>query len=35
MGYAPEEVVGKHISLLTPGDRPDEIPEILQKIVER
>jgi hypothetical protein len=31
-GYAPEEVVGKHISLLTPGDRPDEIPEILQKI---
>ena len=31
-GYAPEEVVGKHISLLTPGDRPDEISEILQKI---
>lgn len=31
-GYAPEEVVGKHISLLTPSDRPDEISEILQKI---
>jgi PAS domain S-box-containing protein len=33
-GYAPEEVVGKHISLLTPGDRPNEIPEILQKIAK-
>jgi PAS domain S-box-containing protein len=32
-GYAPEEVVGKHISLLIPSDRPDEIPEILRKIV--
>jgi PAS domain S-box-containing protein len=32
-GYKPEEVVGKHISLLTPGDRPDEISEILRKIV--
>jgi len=31
-GYAPEEVVGKHISLLTPSDRPDEISEVLQKI---
>ena len=31
-GYAPDEAVGKHISLLAPGDRPDEIPEILQKI---
>jgi len=31
-GYAPEEVVGKHISLLLPADRPDEIPEILRKI---
>jgi len=31
-GYSPEEVVGKHISLLTPSDRPDEITEILQKI---
>jgi len=31
-GYAPEEVIGKHISLLTPSDRPDEISEILKKI---
>ncbi len=31
-GYAPEEVVGKHISLLIPSDRPEEIPEILRKI---
>ena len=31
-GYAPEEVVGKHISVLAPSDRPDEIPEILRKI---
>ncbi len=31
-GYTPEEVVGKHISLLAPSDRPDEIPEILKKI---
>jgi hypothetical protein len=31
-GYTPEEVVGKHISLLTPSDRPDEISEILNKI---
>jgi len=31
-GYTAEEVIGKHISLLTPDDRPDEIPEILQRI---
>jgi PAS domain S-box-containing protein len=31
-GYAPEEVVGHHISMLAPNDRPDEIPAILQKI---
>jgi PAS domain S-box-containing protein len=31
-GYAPEEVVGKHISILAPSDRPNEIREILQKI---
>jgi PAS domain S-box-containing protein len=30
-GYRPEEVVGKHVSLLAPSDRPNEIPEILQK----
>jgi PAS domain S-box-containing protein len=31
-GYQPEEVVGKHISILAPDDRKDEIPEILRKI---
>ncbi|MGA8149892.1 MAG: PAS domain S-box protein [Terriglobales bacterium] len=31
-GYTSQEVVGKHVSLLTPRDRPDEIPGILQKI---
>jgi PAS domain S-box-containing protein len=31
-GYTAEEVVGKNISILTPGDRPDEIPSILRKI---
>ena len=31
-GYTPEEAVGKHISLLAPSDRRNEIPEILQKI---
>jgi len=31
-GYAPEEAIGKHISLLTPSDRTEEIPEILGKI---
>ena len=31
-GYTSEEVIGKHISLLAPSDRPDEITEILQKI---
>jgi len=31
-GYTAEEIVGKHISLLTPPDRPDEISEILKKI---
>ncbi|MFZ0774657.1 MAG: PAS domain S-box protein [Candidatus Sulfotelmatobacter sp.] len=31
-GYTPAEIVGKHISLLIPSDRPGEIPEILRKI---
>ena len=31
-GYTPEEVLGKHMSFLTPSDRPDEIPEILRRI---
>ena len=30
-GYTPEEAIGKHISFLAPGDRPDEIPVILRK----
>ena len=33
-GYTPEEVVGKHISLLIPADRSDEIPQILRKIAQ-
>jgi PAS domain S-box-containing protein len=31
-GYAPEEVIGKRISMLAPSDRADEIADILQKI---
>ena len=31
-GYSAEEVVGKHISILLPPDRPDEIPTILSLI---
>ena len=31
-GYAPEEVIGKHISLLFPSDHADEVSEILQRI---
>src|ERR1022692_2201766 len=31
-GYTPEEVIGKHISLLTPNDRPDEAAEILKRV---
>ena len=31
-GYAPEEVIGRHISILTPGDRPDEVQKILHKV---
>jgi len=31
-GYAREEMVGKHISILIPADRKDEEPEILEKI---
>jgi len=31
-GYKPEEVVGKHISLLAPPERVDEIPDILSRI---
>ncbi|MGA9904214.1 MAG: PAS domain S-box protein [Terriglobales bacterium] len=31
-GYTPDEIIGKHISILAPSDRTDEIPEILRKI---
>ena len=31
-GYTPDEIVGKHISILAPSDRKDEIPEILTRI---
>jgi PAS domain S-box-containing protein len=31
-GYDAEEVVGKNITMLVPGDRPDEMPEILKKV---
>jgi PAS domain S-box-containing protein len=31
-GYTPDEVIGKHISVLAPPDRLDEFPNILQRI---
>ena len=31
-GYTEQEMIGKSVSLLTPPDRPDEIPEILRRI---
>lgn len=31
-GYLSAEVVGKNIALLAPTDRPDEVPQILEKI---
>ncbi|HXY51193.1 MAG TPA: PAS domain S-box protein [Terriglobales bacterium] len=31
-GYTAEEIVGQHISVLAPADRPEEIPQILEKI---
>jgi PAS domain S-box-containing protein len=31
-GYSAEEAVGEPISMLVPTERPDEVPEILQKI---
>jgi len=31
-GYRPEEIVGKHISMLAAPDRVDEIPNILEKL---
>jgi len=34
-GYAADEVVGHSISLLVPPDRPNELPQILQRIARR
>ncbi len=31
-GYTAEEAIGKSISILSPDDRPDEIPDILRKL---
>ena len=31
-GYGENEVLGKHISFLTPQDQPDEMPRMLEKI---
>jgi PAS domain S-box-containing protein len=31
-GYSAEEVVGRSISILVPPDRPDEIPQILERV---
>jgi PAS domain S-box-containing protein len=31
-GYSAEEVIGRSIQLLVPPDRPDEIPQILERI---
>jgi len=31
-GYTAKEAIGKHVSILIPEDRPDELPQILEKI---
>lgn len=31
-GYSPSEIIGRPIGMLVPGDRPDEVPEILARI---
>jgi PAS domain S-box-containing protein len=31
-GYAPDEAIGKPISILIPSDRPDELPAILRRL---
>lgn len=31
-GYTAEEMIGHPVSLLVPADRPDEIPQLLQKV---
>jgi PAS domain S-box-containing protein len=32
-GYTPEEIIGKNVSTLVPADRPNEVSEIMRKIV--
>lgn len=31
-GYAASEAIGRHISIVVPGDRKDEVPQILERI---
>lgn len=31
-GYAPAEAIGRNIAMLVPPDRPDELPEIMQRL---
>ena len=31
-GYSAGEILGKHVSILTPPERPDEIPQIMEKL---
>jgi PAS domain S-box-containing protein len=31
-GYSAQEAIGRHISIVVPGDRKDEVPQILERI---
>jgi PAS domain S-box-containing protein len=31
-GYSPEEIIGKHVSILAPPENPDEIPTIMAQL---
>ncbi len=31
-GYSAEEIVGRHVSVLAPPDRPNEIPDLLERL---
>jgi PAS domain S-box-containing protein len=33
-GYTGEEMIGKHVSVLLPPDRPNEIPEIMRRLAK-
>jgi PAS domain S-box-containing protein len=33
-GYAPSEVVGRHVSIIAPPEKPDEIPGITHKLLQ-